>query len=237
MVMVGVFTGTQVSNWNQERADARLGRAYAARLAADLEYDLGTRRALVSYYAAVLASVEATNTLLADPTSDPTSLLVNAYRGTEYNYRAPSRATWDGIVSSGDMGLLPRGVAVSAADYFSYHPGNNVRDLLRRSPSRYRVRTLIPLEIQKALRAGCSDVRNENQDITGFQATCSLAVAPADILATANALRTDPIVRESLRYQYSDVYSAHLNIEGDALAIERALAALHGSPRTGQGKP
>ena len=237
IVIIGVFIGMQVSNWNQALTDARLGHTYSARLTADLEHDLGARRGLVNYYAAVLASIETTDALLADPASDPKSLVINAYRATEYNYRAPSRATWDEIVSSGDTGLLPRGVAVSAADYFGYDSANNVRDILSHSAYRYRVRTLMPLGLQKALRAGCSDVRDENQNITGFKADCSLAMDPGVILATAQALRTDPVVRESLRYQYSNVYSARLYIKGEETAIEHALAAIQRPLAIGKPSP
>ena len=40
IVVIGVFVGIQVANWNASLADERRGRAYAARLAADLERDL-----------------------------------------------------------------------------------------------------------------------------------------------------------------------------------------------------
>jgi hypothetical protein len=230
IVVVGVFIGIQVANWNQSLADERLGRGYAERLGADLERDLASRRVLVAYYRAVLDSVERTDALLADPASDPKALVIAAYRASELNYRAASRATWDEIVSSGDTGLLPRDVARTAADYFALDSARTSVDLLGGSTYRQHVRSIIPLSVQKALRAGCSDVRDEGQDITGFMPDCHLDVAPETLLATAAALRADPAVQASLRYQYSDVFSAHANITGDAIAIERALAAL-GRPR------
>ena len=52
------------------------------------------------------------------------------------------------------------------------------------------------------------------------------------IATAAAALRADPAVQADLRYQYSDVYSAHANIQGDTAAIERALAAIMGSQPT-----
>ena len=42
IVVIGVFVGIQVANWNEALADERLGRAYAARLLADLEKDRAT---------------------------------------------------------------------------------------------------------------------------------------------------------------------------------------------------
>lgn len=226
IVVIGVFVGIQVSNWNDALADERLGRAYAARLTADLQRDLASRQALVAYYGAVLDSVQRTDLLLADPQSDAKELVVAAYRASEINYQPPSRATWDEIVSSGDTGLLPRAVASSAAKYFAFDTARNVLQLLNASAYRRSVRTTIPMAAQKALRAGCSDVRNEAQQITGFMPDCVLDVEPAMIEETAVALRAARSVRANLRYQYSEVHSAHTNIKGDVVAIEQALAAL-----------
>lgn len=234
IVVVGVFVGLQVTNWNAAQADKRLGRAYAERLTADLENDLSSRTALVAYYAAVLDSVERTNALLADPASDPQALVVNAYRASEVSYAPQSRAAWDEIVSSGDTGLLPRAAVDSGiADYFGGDTARLTYDAVIASVYRHRVRTIIPLELQKALRAGCSDLRNEAQEIVGFMPECVLDVAPEMIESTAASLRADPAVAAELRYQYSDVFSAHANISGDVVFLKRALAALNGAEAPG----
>jgi hypothetical protein len=226
IVVLGVFIGIQVANWNEERADERLGQAYAARLAADLKQDLASRRSLVAYFGAVLESVERADALLADPQSDPQDLVVAAYRASEINFTPPSRATWDEIVSSGDTGLLPREGARSAAEYFAFDTARSSFEGLLASRYRHAVRTVIPLGVQKALRAGCSDLRDETQQIIGFMPDCALDLPPATIAATAAALRADPAVRASLRYQYSEVFSAHTNIGGDVVVIEQTLKAL-----------
>ena len=226
IVVIGVFVGIQVANWNASLADERRGRAYAARLAADLERDLAGRRELAAYYAAVLEAVERTNALLTDPVADAQMLVVNAYRASEINYRAPSHATWNEIVSSGDTGLLPREAASHAAEYFAFDTARDQLGILGNSAYRHHVRTIVPLPLQKALRKGCSDIRDEVQQITGFMADCVLDIAPAVVASTAAALHADPVVLAELRHQYSDVYSAHANLSGDVAEIERALAAL-----------
>ena len=226
IVVIGVFVGIQAANWNQDRADARLGRAYGERLAHDLGNDLESLRAAVSYYGAVLESVQETDRLLADPGSDPQALVVQAYRATEVIYSPPARATWDGIVSSGDTGLLPTGVAAAAAEYYAFDTAHDSYEGLVESAYRRAVRTTIPLPVQQALRAGCSDLRNARQQIVGFMPECKLEVAPELIRSTAAALRANPAVRANLRYQYSDLVSADANLRGDAMSVERALEAL-----------
>lgn len=232
IVVIGVFVGIQVANWNQALADERLGLAYAARLTRDLEQDLAAKRSLIAYYGAVLESVERTDTLLADPQADPNALVVSAYRATEINYRPPSRATWDEIVSSGHLALLPPEAARSAAEYFAFDVARNNLDVLAESAYRHRVRSIVPLAMQQALRAGCSDVRDNLEQIIGFMPDCVLDFAPAAIATTAATLRNDPDVQMELRNQYSNVYSAHRNLGGDEVSIEQALAALKAA-RTG----
>jgi hypothetical protein len=237
LLVLGVFLGIQVSNWNQAREDQHRGRAYVTRLTADFEQDLALRRQLVDYYGAVLDSVERTDSLLADPRADPKTLVIAAYRATEVNNNPSLRATWDEIVSSGDIGLLPRDVVRLATTYYAFDTSSDAYAQLLQSAYRHRVRNIIPLAIQKAMRTGCSDARNSTQTITGFVPACKLNVAPETITVTAAALRADPLVRENLRYQYSDVYSAHANLQGDVAVIEQALAAIKHRPAHTRASP
>jgi len=229
IVVVGVFIGIQVANWNAAQADQRRGAEYVQRLARDMEPDLVTRRGEAAYYAAVLDSVVRANGLLADPGADPQALVVSAYRASEITYSPTTSATWDEIVSSGDIGLLPREASDGAvANYFALDTSRFMYDLLQASDYRRRVREIIPLEVQMALRAGCSDVRNEAQQIVGFMEQCELDADDAALARTANALRADPQLRAYLQYQYSNAYTAHANLSGDVVYLERALAALGG---------
>ncbi|MEX6632515.1 hypothetical protein [Hyphococcus lacteus] len=70
IVVMGVFLGIQVANWNDARADARIGADYTVHLIADLEQDLGAARGLISYYDAVTESINATDRLLTSPDFD-----------------------------------------------------------------------------------------------------------------------------------------------------------------------
>jgi hypothetical protein len=227
IVVVGVFIGIQVANWNEAQADNRRGRDYTVRLMADLKKDHETRLGLTAYYRDVLESVERANALFADPDANENELVVHAYRASEINYAPPTRATWDEIVSSGDTGLLPDdAVRSSVADYFADDSARIVLESLSDTAYRHVVRTIIPLELQKAMRAGCSDIRNEAQEIVGFMSECKLDVDAEMIASTAAALRADPRVVQELRYQYSEIFSAHANISGELVFIERALEAI-----------
>ncbi|MCC7097503.1 MAG: hypothetical protein IT472_10030 [Thermomonas sp.] len=231
IVVLGVFIGIQVANWNQSQADKRLGRAYVDRLQAELANDLVLRRNLVAYYAAVLASIDRADALLADADGDPQATVIYAYRASEISNARQMRATWDEIVSSGHVGLLPRDLLASGIA--AYYESESVRDAFEDlQDSRYRlhVRALIPLTAQKAIRAGCSDVRDAAEQVLGFMADCRLQVPAETLAATAAALRADPQLKGELHYQYSQVFTAWANIRGDVVFLERALAAIKGAP-------
>jgi hypothetical protein len=227
IVVVGVFVGLQVSNWSAAQADLRRGEQYAHRLAADLEIDVNNRRTTISYYDAVNASAERTIELLADPYADSLELVVSAYRSTEYQMIPQTRSTWDEIVGAGDLGLMPdRAVLDGLSQYFGADSTGRAADTLSTSALRFRVRSTIPHEIQKAIRAGCSDHRNADGDIIGFLAECQLDIASDDISAAADALRNDPELLPTLRYNFSALNSARLNMRGDIIILERVIALL-----------
>ena len=230
IVVVGVFLGIQLGNWNAARADERLGRAYAERLREDLRKDRDSRQRLADYYDAVHASAERTVALLDDASADPLALVVHAYRATEYSYWPKLEATWNEIVSAGHIGLLPPAVGEAASDYFASDPARSVLDELTDSPYRRRVRSRLPHVVQEAIRTRCSDVRDEAGEIIGFRADCDLGLDGAAVAEAARALRDDPAVIEGLRYQFSDLNTARANIGGDLVYAERALAVVEGRP-------
>ncbi len=230
IVVTGVFIGIQVANWNADRADIRRGEIYVQRLVDDLTIDLNRRRLGVDYYDEVNESGEHTIELLAHPSSDDKELVVRAYRSTEYNYDPHTRSTWDEIVSSGDLGLLPnRTVLDGLSLYFGAESANLMAlEELRNSQYRARVRRTIPHRVQKAIRSGCSDMRDGDGNVIGFSRTCRLDVSDEDITAAANALRNDPELPSDLRYNFSYLSSSRLNMRGDIVILERVIGALSG---------
>lgn len=232
VVVLGVFIGVQASNWNQARADAQLGRNYAQRLIHDLNADLAGVRAEGAYYSAVLQSVRKTDELLREPDPDPRELVVNAYRASEILYNPPVRATWDQIVSSGHLGLLPAGAVESGlSKYFAFDTALDIYNTGRGSDYRKTVREIIPLGMQIAMHKTCSDVRDGGGNITGFAEHCEFDADPAALKAVAAALRGNPEVVASLRYQYSFAMNATLNLGRVNGNVEDALAALAAKPR------
>jgi hypothetical protein len=67
--------------------------------------------------------------------------------------------------------------------------------------------------------------------IQGFMSECHLEVEPSLLEEAAEALRTSPAIRDTLRYQYSMVGLVQINNAGNIALQERVLAGLTAEER------
>lgn len=228
ILVLGVFLGIQAANWNDARLEKEKGHLFAERLIEDLRRDLQSRQALVAYYEAVISSAERTvQRLNAETIDDPLKFVIDAYRATEYNHRPPTRATFDEIVSTGSLGLLPGEVRKAGlADYYRYDNSVAMREAVRESPYRLRVRRLLPHKVQTAIRATCSDILDDRFERVGFNDDCQLGLPENEIIRAADILRSDPDLLGDLRLHFSVLNAGAPNFRGEVVVLESAIAAL-----------
>jgi len=227
IVVFGVFIGLQVNNWNGSRADHLLGEDYVKRLISDLERDVDSAHALTIYYDEVQQSILDADRLLASSDPDPQALVVAAYRASEFTYNPKRRATWDQIVSSGDLGLLPGDAIIGElSDYYRFQTADqDTISRLQDTPYRQIVRSLIPLTVQLAIREGCSDLVAEDGSL-GFVANCQLNINDVSLDEAARTLLASEELRPPLRYQFSKVASVQNNNSSDLVILGNLLTKL-----------
>src|SRR3954449_7185801 len=105
IVIIGVFVGTQASNWNQSRLDREKGREDRAMLIDDLQanqQNLDLRRRYNEW-----VRDEALKTLAA--LDEPSSalgeqFLIDAYQSSQILPWSLKRNTYDQIIAAGDIG-------------------------------------------------------------------------------------------------------------------------------------
>ncbi|MEM5518642.1 DUF6090 family protein [Henriciella sp. AS95] len=227
IVVLGVFLGIQLGNWNEARAGQRLGEEYVERLIVDLRADLHGAQNLAHYYAEVLEAVIETDRLLSLPDPDAKALVINAYRATEIALWPQSKATWEQIVSSSHLSLLPDRVDLEPLNlYFGYDQAYESYEVLENSDYRKVVRSIIPITVQMEIRAGCSDILDENGSVRGFVDPCVVDVPPDVFAATAERLKSDSRVIEALGFQFSELQSALNNLTGNVDYIEKSISTL-----------
>lgn len=232
IVVLGVFIATQVADWSAGEADKRRGRVYLQQLTADMQQDHRGLEWIKSYYDEVYEGAVRANALLEQPNPDPRELVISAYRGTEYIYYATTTSTWNQIVSSGDVALIPAEVRAAIEDYLRYNSSRDVEQRFGNSAYRQIVRRLISHQVQDVLRSRCSEQNDTAGGVTNFPAECDLSsVDNAQILASARALQRDPQVLLDLRYQISDLAASRANIARHTITNEIALATLEEAQR------
>ena len=107
IVVLGVFIGIQVSNWNQARVSDQQGAVFAEHLRADLREEYWGYELLTVYNREVLANAQRAVDALEGTVALPDeALLVSAYRATQYKQRLRRRATYDELISTGTIGLI-----------------------------------------------------------------------------------------------------------------------------------
>ena len=232
IVVFGVFIGLQVNNWNEARVERQLAKDYVKRLETDLRTDLANSRLLTEYHEQVLAAVVRTGELLSADAPDAKELIQMAYRATEINQLPPERATWDQMVSSGHLGLLPEGaVEGGLSTYYSFDAIQVSYNALEQTPYRRALRSFIPIPVQQSIREGCSDLLDEQSVLLGFSETCEIEADPETLQAVADAIRADPDIRKHLRFQFAEATTAVNNLRGNTALVSLSLELLGAAPQ------
>jgi hypothetical protein len=213
IVVVGVFIGIQVSNWNEERATRERGKAFSERLLNDLRLEARNYRNQVSYYKEVLAYAERAIASLEGAAAKDEELLINAYRASQYIYLTRHRAVYDELVSTGTIGLISdQKLRETAILLYTTTVSDDIREGAMTSEFRTIFRRTVPAVVQRELLKKCGD---QGSDQIGWTLDYPCALdAPADMIAAgANALRSEPLALASLQERFADVETALFNLE------------------------
>lgn len=211
LLVLGVFLGIQVSNWNADRVDRVKSAVVTERLKADLRAEGWRYRLILAYFEDVHdASEAAADALSGKALLSNEALLVNAYRATQYKQGASTRATYDELISTGNIGLIRDRTLLDFAvrAYSIYTIDITVKEGVE---SRYRAlfRMSIPNDVQRTLARQCGDRYIKPGDYTDFDHIidypCKTGLSDATIDDAANALRADPQTLRFLRLRVADL--------------------------------
>jgi len=214
IVVVGVFVGIQVSNWNESVSTQRKAEQFSARLVDDIRYEAWNYEFLIEYYDDLHDNAErAIDALTGDSTLADEAFLISAYRASNYGFAERWRATFDELIATGDIGLINDEKLLATAIYLYNTP---VFDLItadgRDAEFRQIFRESIPVTIQKELLRQCGDRYAAPLDydviVDALDYDCSLEISSDAIAGAARALREDPAVIPALRVRFADLETA-----------------------------
>ena len=228
IVVIGVFIGTWVANWNQERAAQRDTRALLLELGPEMATQKHNVKATRDYF---FATQRYAATAFAgwrrDPNVTDSQFVIAAYQASQATGLDANGQSWTTIFG-GDQLRRIKDPAIRAPlqrlmtfeySILSY----------RMMLTRYRddVRRIIPSDIQQSIRRSCGDQLDSSGLTLSLPATCAIELPAA--AAVAATLRAHPDLVSELAQHQSAVASQLLNLdlfEAHVDALDKGIANL-----------
>jgi len=235
IVVVGVFIGIQVSNWNIERETHRKAAVFTERLKGDLRYEAWQYEYTIEYQKDVLANAERVLAAMGGeaPLSDE-QFVIAAYRASQYQFFDRHRATYDELISTGTIGLITdQKLRATAVTVFASPMFDQTVSEGKQSEYRNLFRTTVSAGVQRALLARCGDRMLTELDYVGIVKSldypCTLELPEEKIRAAALALRSQARLMPALQLRFADVETALTNMQKLNPIMRQNLHELAGS--------
>ena len=232
IVVIGVFVGIQVSNWNQARVTGQQAAVFTTHLKEDLREEDWGYQLMIEYNRDVLDNAEIAVGAMegTEPVSDE-ALLVSAYRATQYKNKLRRRATYDELISTGTIGLIAdRSLRDTAMRVYNMP---TIEMMVREGvQSRYReaFRMTLSNRVQRALAKNCGDHFLAVGDYGGIDRIldypCKPGLSQDDIGKAASALRANPDLLPLLRLRTADIDTRLADLTGNNRSIMEGLRAI-----------
>jgi type II secretory pathway pseudopilin PulG len=193
IVIIGVFIGTWVANWNQKRSEQREATALILRLGPQLAALEQAETAERTYYATTRRFGEmALKAWDGNAAIDDRDFVVAAYQASQVNGLPIDSQTFslamgaDQIRKIEDQALRDAIVQIMTYNFDSLHVS------AMQTPYRQHVREIIPDDIQHAIRQRCHDVQHPGLMTVTLPAHCPVKLDPVAASRAAAALRSHP---------------------------------------------
>ena len=203
IVVIGVFIGTQVSNWNAERLEKAETERTIAQLAPNLE-------ALTAFYAHARSYYGTTKRYAdialagwrGDPTVSDRDFVIAAYQASQILGISNNNSAWPTVLGADQLRRIDNLeirnelTTLVSADY------SQLDTAAVNTPYRQNVRRQIPSDLQDAIRARCGDRRSTDGsgNFLTLPPTCDLRIDPAQAAKAAAILRAHPSLMEDLQW-------------------------------------
>ena len=209
ILVLGVFLGIQVSNWNQDRLDRAEGREYREQIYRDLEANQRDLEFRVHYNGQILGHAQAALAALDQPVDDrPGDFIISAYEASNHIPQLVRRATYDEVLAAGKANFL--GDKLLRDRIANYYVGMATMQRLFDIIPAYRetIRSALPYAVQSRVLKDCPEVLQTDKfgSVTPkLTDHCRSSLDPAFARRVAAEVRTIPDLRWALNRQAADL--------------------------------
>jgi hypothetical protein len=219
IVVLGVFVGIQVSNWNAEREINKKSAVFTERLKADLREEAWGYEFLISYNRDILANAERVLSVMAgEAEMSDEQFVISAYRASQYKYNVRKRSTYDEMISTGSIDLISdQTLRNTAVEIYTSTLFDEISRDGQKSEYREIFRRAVSKDVQRALLKQCGDRFMEPLDyeliIKSLDYACTLDVSAEKISAAAASLRSKTELVPALQFRFADVETVIADLE------------------------
>lgn len=229
IVILGMFVGTQVSNWNAQRLEKRETQRMLVQLKPNLQALTDFYMSAREYYA--ITRRYATTAFAGwrgDPAVSDRDFVIAAYQASQVMGLGTNGSSWatvlglDQLRRIDDPAIRNNLSFLMSADYTQFDVA------AVNTPYRPGVRRLIPVEIQDAIRAQCGDYPDPKKPLfLRLPPTCDLTIPPDAAAKAAAILRRHPELFEDLQWHMAAQAALLTNLvpyENTTIDLSRRVA-------------
>lgn len=209
VVVIGVFMGLQVDNWNESRIERNTVKTYYDRIIQDLRTNERSLQAHQVYYRNVKAHGEAALAALQTEQNNPGErFLIEAYQATQIWHTVFNRAAYQEILSVGAMSTIPD---IEARQRLAnYYVAVDAISVQLRDSSTYRevLRAHMPIGVQRSVEKNCGDTVTTDSTgalINSFPESCTLGLNATTIQLAIESVLAAPEIATHLNRRLSDL--------------------------------
>lgn len=232
IVIIGVFIGTQVSNWNQNRLDKAQTQRMLDQLRPELSAELEFFASADDYYRTTRRYADQALAGWTGGQVNDNDFVIAAYQASQVTGIGINPDSWS-LTFGGDQlrnienPKVRRNLEiVLTADY------GPVEFNAVATPYRQQVRRIIPIDVQDEIRETCGDRNLKGHYGVYFvvlSARCPVQIEPGKAAAIAAALRAQPELVGELRWHLAAVATYLANADALALPMQELQRELSAS--------
>jgi hypothetical protein len=215
IVVVGVFIGIQVANWNEQINADKHAEVKLSNLLEDLKNEKSVINFTRDYWLTTTDYGEKTIAgFHSDPSISDKQFIISAYQTSQAIVPSSNRATFEQMLASGDINIS--GSEHFKASLLAFYISNWSENVHMNTQTLYRttIRRFIPHKIQKAIRDNCGDTFVKIGFITAVSLPkhCDFDFEESDFVEAAKELRQRTDLLMELNEHMSDLNSKLQNL-------------------------
>ena len=231
IVVVGVFVGIQVSNWDQERKNNALAADYVQRIEVDIEEQISLLNHISNYYQLVYDHAQAAIQAFEQPTESlDAQFLIDLFQSSQRLNFLVNQSTYDELLSTGRIAnIRDKQIRNLITNYYRRISSSNIT-VNEISPYRRLVRLYMDASIQAQILENCGDVylkENESSYYIVLPENCEISIDEGLLETAITELQSNQEILRELRFHLTVVRSILSSVENALDIANITLAKLY----------